>query len=1846
LLRSLISLPKKKQYHNGSNWVRLAAGSSGNYLKTLGAGNNPGLEITIKKGKPKSDREKLLSRITLKDSNKDKNFTILPQAYTTTAETTELTPIIEHYDGIEKNTIDGILYYLSQTQDEDGSFGTYNQYEITGEIALLLARFNRTNNGQFAAMLNYLRNTEPTNNREKAIKARLMLGLGEPYQEFLDELIEQQNGDDGGFGLDEGYDPDVITTLEATWALWAADYSIGDALPKALKYVVDQIQTDGTMYFTTGSCPSYYLANKTAEYLELFKNLSVGDGENNISIQSKIDDLLNFLSNQYDEESETLLDSNDFIDQLMMLRSFQLYNTEPDKQELLHNSAQYFSPHFAASPYETIAAMKALPQADLVITNIESTGSQVNGAESSFDVTIKNNGYMRADSIHLYVFIDNFQLNDGYDLGALGLTIEPQEEVIVSIPFSGTTIKRFLGDTGIKFYIEGENESDYHNNWFAKYFNFAGAADGSPALPIYYIAYKYDLNNQPALNIRWAKRDDPNRLNYVAMYRVADTSAWSFQPISNTWNGAFFTGFTEGETYDVTAGVVHQDAQTVTFFSSEIVQIKMSSDENEYTGNVSGYVTVNNKKTEGIYTWGYGISGSTDENGTFYYENKQNGSTAAHVDVDYYEAIITKFTIPIGETTTNVRLFTRLKPDDTPPVVENVEIRFNTDFIVTNQRTVELLAWGSDNVDLKKADFYYWNPNEESWIYIGTATADNSSIMEWYIPSNLTGSDFKIKSIFWDYQGNQSEAAEWGPFEIIDGTAPTGTLEIQGLINNTWFLGEEKTISWNIVTANPLDRISSIKLYYGSDSTSLAENYDINQSSLQYTIPLRSIYETNEAFIKITACDVNDNCSTLTSDVFFIVDNTTPPNYPWGRPQLFDLTTDSYKISRSVSSMFLNDDGSIEIIYSEWNGWSHEPEGQYRRIVYRKFMGGEWQEPVILKEYWYRSGETESVSFSNISAVKAHGGDIHIAYQRDKQELDASEIYYLNIFNGVLVSDRQISNDDTYSRGARVAVNNEGRVFIAWREGYSYANSTGFSSLHYIEGNGLSSWTNIEELTDDSTSEIALTLEQDSPVISYQYRGQYTIICKNEGSWSDPIAIYRPDIPKLVLDGFTDDADKLHLIVNTDPENEALYLWLPSIRTQADLEDVLVANNFSSKNEIISAWQKNEYAYGSYDTELFSAGNNVYELLYRHGTQETNWRYSVYYLKFSIDDQTGQSTILKLKELTERMGDEDIRAYKVIRNNDGNYHLFCTKMEQYGSDDVNRVYHLFFDGNKTYFDTRVSSLVMNVGEYLIYAKEKDNIVTVYFEGYAGGESHQFYNTADFSSIITYRLDEIYPLHKATEVDGPSATLQWSYAGGSIDSFTVLFGTNPHELEESESGLTDTMLKVDELQPDTTYYWQVKGVHEADLIYSNIWHFTTRSDFSDVPISPPTGFTSTIDGGTINLQWNDNPESDLVGYKVYWDTDSGHSYANVVDVGNLTSYTITGIGSGTYYVTVTAYDSDYDPAHDDPDSIENENQTNGHESQYAAELLITIELDSDSDGLTDELENTTCTDPFDADTDNDGISDGAEDVNKNGVVDSGETDPCSVDSDGDGIQDGTELGITGSVSDPDGDGPLFGTDTNVFIADADPDTTTDPLNNDSDDDGVWDGTEDANHNGSVDAGETDPNDILSNPSTLIHLKKGFNLIAIPADVTGQPDLRDWLPAFGDSSEIKKVMAYDEANSRFVTLIPGDSSNPSFILTGGEGLIIYATGEKQVGFMSVDCSSLDLEQGFNLIGIACPTEGYRAFDLLSNLGSGNFSSIQRYSTEKGAFETAGFGPDGQLAGVDFSIVAGEGYFIYMK
>jgi hypothetical protein len=193
--------------------------------------------------------------------------------------------------------------------------------------------------------------------------------------------------------------------------------------------------------------------------------------------------------------------------------------------------------------------------------------------------------------------------------------------------------------------------------------------------------------------------------------------------------------------------------------------------------------------------------------------------------------------------------------------------------------------------------------------------------------------------------------------------------------------------------------------------------------------------------------------------------------------------------------------------------------------------------------------------------------------------------------------------------------------------------------------------------------------------------------------------------------------------------------------------------------------------------------------------------------------------------------------------------------------------------------------------------------------------------------------------------------------------------------------------------------------------------------------------------------------------------------------------------------------------------------------------------------------------------------------------------------------------------------------------------------DPDDDGFTNEVE-------IEAG-SDPCNIYSIPKdTTITLKTGFNMIAIPAEVMFMPDLRDWLPLLGTADDIETVMVYDPANHRFITLVPEASSNPSFPLSGGEALIVYAKRAFDISFTSALCGPMDLRQGLNVFGFACPPDGYSAFDLLSALGAENVNSIQRFDTDSGTFETTGFEGSLHPYGVDFAIVVGEGYLVFMK
>jgi PKD repeat protein len=145
-----------------------------------------------------------------------------------------------------------------------------------------------------------------------------------------------------------------------------------------------------------------------------------------------------------------------------------------------------------------------------------------------------------------------------------------------------------------------------------------------------------------------------------------------------------------------------------------------------------------------------------------------------------------------------------------------------------------------------------------------------------------------------------------------------------------------------------------------------------------------------------------------------------------------------------------------------------------------------------------------------------------------------------------------------------------------------------------------------------------------------------------------------------------------------------------------------------------------------------------------------------------------------------------------------------------------------------------------------------------------------------------------------------------------------------------------------------------GTDDPGLIMAHIWDWYDNSGLGLVdwdpwltghvlaaPISPPLGLTASTDGSAITLSWWPNPESDLTGYKVYYDTSPGFPYTGAgalegdspVDVGNVTSFTLTGLPAGrTYYLAVTAYDTASDGVRD---------QTEGHESWFSGEATVQL-----------------------------------------------------------------------------------------------------------------------------------------------------------------------------------------------------------------------------------------------------------------------------------------------------------------
>lgn len=146
----------------------------------------------------------------------------------------------------------------------------------------------------------------------------------------------------------------------------------------------------------------------------------------------------------------------------------------------------------------------------------------------------------------------------------------------------------------------------------------------------------------------------------------------------------------------------------------------------------------------------------------------------------------------------------------------------------------------------------------------------------------------------------------------------------------------------------------------------------------------------------------------------------------------------------------------------------------------------------------------------------------------------------------------------------------------------------------------------------------------------------------------------------------------------------------------------------------------------------------------------------------------------------------------------------------------------------------------------------------------------------------------------------------------IAGYKVYYGTSSGSYPSSvfAGDVASIDLTASTLTPETRYYFSIRAADSATTVHESLDSVEQYGAIDNTPPSAPANLKAAIGDRRLYLSWDavaDN-ESGTKGYKVYWDTTNG-TYANSIDVGNNTSYEISGLTNGTlYYITVAAYDN--------------------------------------------------------------------------------------------------------------------------------------------------------------------------------------------------------------------------------------------------------------------------------------------------------------------------------------------------
>ncbi len=182
----------------------------------------------------------------------------------------------------------------------------------------------------------------------------------------------------------------------------------------------------------------------------------------------------------------------------------------------------------------------------------------------------------------------------------------------------------------------------------------------------------------------------------------------------------------------------------------------------------------------------------------------------------------------------------------------------------------------------------------------------------------------------------------------------------------------------------------------------------------------------------------------------------------------------------------------------------------------------------------------------------------------------------------------------------------------------------------------------------------------------------------------------------------------------------------------------------------------------------------------------------------------------------------------------------------------------------------------------------------------------------------------------------TVTVEWT-RDSEADSYEIFWDTNsdnPYARASVDDPVTpeQTMeYTITGLSPDTEYFVQLRSVENGERSsWSSLKSITTEADTE--PPAMPEGFditgVSQVQKTSAEFEWEENTETDLESYKIYYGTTSGNYSGEITVDAESTVKQISGLDTSTrYYFTIAAIDE------------------SGNESETPAELIVDTLPDS-------------------------------------------------------------------------------------------------------------------------------------------------------------------------------------------------------------------------------------------------------------------------------------------------------------